>query len=143
LVAVGLYDGNVAILNLEKDEENETRTEVLKNVPTVMKHRSGSYNFRNCTSFYRLPINSELICRAAVWSVKWGPDDIDGNPTFYSAGMDGRIIQWVLGVADMQGIGGLEGTALSCLYLPMPAVTGPDGTTYKLFGTPNSYCHLL
>lgn len=38
-MAVGLYDGNVAILNLEKDEENETRTQVLKNIPTVMKHR--------------------------------------------------------------------------------------------------------
>jgi hypothetical protein len=42
LVAIGLYDGNVAILNLEKDEENETRTQVLKNIPTVMKHRYGA-----------------------------------------------------------------------------------------------------
>jgi hypothetical protein len=73
--------------------------------------------------------------------VKWGADDIDGNPTFYSAGMDGRILQWTLGVPDVQGIGGLEGSEISTLFLPVPAVTGPDGTTYKLFGKIN--CNVI
>ena len=43
-------------------------------------------------------------------------------------------MMWTLGVADVQGIGGLDGTEISTLFLPVPAVTGPDGTTYKLFG---------
>jgi dynein intermediate chain 1 len=110
LVAVGLYDGNVAILNLKKNEQNEPKTIILRNIPTEIKHR------------------------ASVWSVRWGADDFDGNPNFYSAGMDGRIIHWTVGVQDLQGLGGLNGTEVSTLHLPLPPVQGPDGTTYKLFG---------
>lgn len=71
---------------------------------------------------------------APAWSVKWGGDDLDGDPTFFSAGMDGRVILWKIGVQDVYGNGGLEGTEVCTLYLPVPAITGPDGTTYKLFG---------
>jgi hypothetical protein len=107
---VGLVDGNVAVLNLEKDEDNETQSQVMKNIPIEIKHR------------------------APVWSVKWAADDIDGNPIFFSAGMGGRVIQWTLDVPDLNGNGGLVGTPIATLTLPKSQVSGPDGTTIKLFG---------
>ena len=110
LVCIGLVDGNVAVLNLEKDEDNATQCQVLKNVPVQIKH--------SCP----------------VWSVKWGDDDIDGNPVFYSGGMDGKVLLWTLDVPDLQGLGGLIGAEVSTLTLPIPAVSGPDGTTFNLFG---------
>jgi len=115
LVAVGLYDGNVAVLNLEKDQENQSKTEILRNVPSVLKHGG------------------------PIWSVKWGQDDIDGNPSFYSAGTDGKFIHWVVGLLDTQKAGGLDGTELATFYLPANSVPGPDGIRYKLFGTSYPY----
>jgi len=109
LVAVGLYDGNVAMLQLQKDEEGSSGS-VLRNVHTVMKHR------------------------APVWTVKWGTDDMDGSPNFYSSGMDGRIIYWSVDSPDENNTGGLFGTEVATMHLPVPPVQGPDGTTYKLFG---------
>lgn len=110
LVAIGLYDGNVGVLNLEKDEQNKSQTDILRNTPTVLKHGS------------------------AVWTVKWGSDDFDGNPTFYSAGMDGKFIQWTFGLTNSQKSGGLVGNELAMFYLPREPIPGPDGTCYKLFG---------
>lgn len=110
LIAVGMYDGNVALIQLQPDEDNATSSVVLKNVHVVQKHRS------------------------PIWSVKWGENDMDGDPNFYSCGLDGRIIHWGIDTSDSNGVGGLGGTEICTLHLPVAPVSGPDGTTYKLFG---------
>lgn len=63
---------------------------------------------------------------------------MDNSPNFYSCGMDGQVIHWIIdpsasGPAGGGG-GGLSGTPIATLHLPVPPVQGPDGTTYKLFG---------
>lgn len=72
--------------------------------------------------------------RSPIWSVRWAENENDDWPNFYSCGMDGRVIHWVIDPSAASGGGGLSGTAIATLHLPVPPVQGPDGTNYKLFG---------
>ncbi|XP_044534053.1 dynein axonemal intermediate chain 1 [Gracilinanus agilis] len=68
LLAVGYYDGNVAIYNLKKP------------------HSQPSYR-----STAKLGKHSE-----PVWQVRWQKDDMDNNLNFFSVSSDGRIVSWTL-----------------------------------------------
>lgn len=72
--------------------------------------------------------------RSPIWSVRWADNDMDNNPNFYSCGMDGQVIHWVIDPSASGGGGGLSGTPIATLHLPVPPVQGPDGTNYNLFG---------
>lgn len=68
LVAVGFYDGNVAIYNLKK----ATSQPSYKSSAKSGKHTD------------------------PVWQVKWQKDDMDNNLNFFSVSSDGRIVSWTL-----------------------------------------------
>ncbi|NWR34626.1 DNAI1 protein, partial [Tachuris rubrigastra] len=68
LIAVGFYDGNVAIYNLRK----ETSQPSYKSSAESGKHTG------------------------PVWQVKWQKDDMDNNSNFFSVSSDGRIVSWTL-----------------------------------------------
>ncbi|NXQ83024.1 DNAI1 protein, partial [Nyctibius grandis] len=68
LVAVGFYDGNVAIYNLNKATSQRSH----KSSPKSGKHTE------------------------PVWQVKWQKDDIENNVNFFSISSDGRIVSWTL-----------------------------------------------
>ncbi|NXU41282.1 DNAI1 protein, partial [Drymodes brunneopygia] len=68
LVAVGFYDGNVAIYNLKKPGSQPS----FKSSATSGKHLE------------------------PVWQVKWQKDDMDSNCNFFSVSSDGRIVAWTL-----------------------------------------------
>ncbi|XP_075595700.1 dynein axonemal intermediate chain 1 isoform X3 [Balearica regulorum gibbericeps] len=68
LVAVGFYDGNVAIYNLKK----ATSQPSYKSSAKSGKHTE------------------------PVWQVKWQKDDMDNNLNFFSVSSDGRIVSWTL-----------------------------------------------
>ncbi|XP_040436365.1 dynein intermediate chain 1, axonemal isoform X2 [Falco naumanni] len=68
LVAVGFYDGNVAIYNLKKATSQPT----YKSSAKSGKHME------------------------PVWQVKWQKDDMDNNLNFFSVSSDGRIVSWTL-----------------------------------------------
>ncbi|XP_074052670.1 dynein axonemal intermediate chain 1 isoform X2 [Macrotis lagotis] len=68
LVAVGYYDGNVAIYNLKKPQ-------------TQPSYKSSA----------KLGKHSE-----PVWQVRWQKDDMDNNLNFFSVSSDGRIVSWTL-----------------------------------------------
>ncbi|XP_054666392.1 dynein axonemal intermediate chain 1 isoform X2 [Grus americana] len=68
LVAVGFYDGNVAIYNLKK----ATYQPSYKSSAKSGKHTE------------------------PVWQVKWQKDDMDNNLNFFSVSSDGRIVSWTL-----------------------------------------------
>ncbi|XP_014807923.1 PREDICTED: dynein intermediate chain 1, axonemal isoform X2 [Calidris pugnax] len=68
LVAVGFYDGNVAIYNLKKATSQPSYKSSVK---------SGKHT-------------------EPVWQVKWQKDDIDNNLNFFSVSSDGRIVSWTL-----------------------------------------------
>ncbi|NXJ08435.1 DNAI1 protein, partial [Odontophorus gujanensis] len=68
LVAVGFYDGNVAIYNLKK----ESSQPIYKSSAKSGKHTD------------------------PVWQVKWQKDDMDNNLNFFSVSSDGRIVSWTL-----------------------------------------------
>ncbi|XP_075267385.1 dynein axonemal intermediate chain 1 [Opisthocomus hoazin] len=68
LVAVGFYDGNVAIYHLKK----ATSQPSYKSSAKSGKHTE------------------------PVWQVKWQKDDMDNNLNFFSVSSDGRIVSWTL-----------------------------------------------
>ncbi|NXK87489.1 DNAI1 protein, partial [Formicarius rufipectus] len=68
LMAVGFYDGNVAIYNLKK----ATSQPIHRSSPESGKHTE------------------------PVWQVKWQKDDMDNNSNFFSISSDGRIVSWTL-----------------------------------------------
>ncbi|KAJ8346081.1 hypothetical protein SKAU_G00302740 [Synaphobranchus kaupii] len=68
LVAVGFYDGCVAVYNLTE----ETTNPVYKSSAKSGKHTD------------------------PVWQVKWQKDDMDNNHNFYSISSDGRVVSWTL-----------------------------------------------
>ncbi|NXX17019.1 DNAI1 protein, partial [Podargus strigoides] len=68
LVAVGFYDGNVAIYNLKKATSQPS-------------YKSGAKSGKHMDP---------------VWQVKWQKDDMDNNLNFFSVSLDGRIVSWTL-----------------------------------------------
>ncbi|XP_016368021.1 dynein intermediate chain 1, axonemal [Sinocyclocheilus rhinocerous] len=68
LVAVGLYDGCVAVYNLKK----KTDQPIYNSRASSGKHTS------------------------AVMQVKWQKDDLDSNHNFISVSADGRVVSWTL-----------------------------------------------
>ncbi|RXN26925.1 dynein intermediate chain axonemal [Labeo rohita] len=68
LVAVGLYDGCVAVYNLKK----KTDQPIYNSRASPGKHKG------------------------AVMQVKWQKDDLDSNHNFISVSADGRVVSWTL-----------------------------------------------
>lgn len=68
LLVIGMFDGNVAVYNLQK---NPTQP-IYKSRGTCGKHSD------------------------VVWDVKWGPDMPDGEINFYTISGDGRVSNMVL-----------------------------------------------
>ncbi|XP_066501170.1 dynein, axonemal, intermediate chain 1, paralog 2 isoform X2 [Hoplias malabaricus] len=68
LVAVGFYDGCVAVYNLKEDRPQP----VYKSTTETGKHTD------------------------PVWQVKWQKDDMDNNHNFYSISSDGRVVSWTI-----------------------------------------------
>ncbi|XP_067847258.1 dynein, axonemal, intermediate chain 1, paralog 2 [Heptranchias perlo] len=68
LIAVGFYDGSVAVYN-------------------IMQHLAGpTYKSTTKSGKHTDP----------VWQVKWQKDDLDNNMNFFSISSDGRIVSWAL-----------------------------------------------
>ncbi|XP_074093610.1 dynein intermediate chain 2, ciliary isoform X1 [Cotesia typhae] len=63
-----------------------------------------------------------------VWEVRWAPDTEEGNLTFYSVSIDGKINHWVLYQNEL----GL--TTIMTLYLNRSPIPGPDGSFITLKG---------
>ncbi|XP_069737048.1 dynein axonemal intermediate chain 1-like [Phaenicophaeus curvirostris] len=68
LMAVGFYDGSVAIYNLKKATSQPT------------------YNSSTSSGKHMEP----------VWQVKWQSNDLCNNLNFFSVSSDGRIVSWTL-----------------------------------------------
>uniref|UniRef100_A0A8C5G1W3 Dynein, axonemal, intermediate chain 1, paralog 2 n=1 Tax=Gouania willdenowi TaxID=441366 RepID=A0A8C5G1W3_GOUWI len=68
LVAVGFYDGCVAVYNLKRERAEP----VYKSNANTGKHTD------------------------PVWQVRWQNDDMDNNRNFYSVSSDGRVVSWTL-----------------------------------------------
>ncbi|XP_036332518.1 dynein intermediate chain 2, ciliary [Rhagoletis pomonella] len=68
LVAIGMYDGSVAVYNLRENYEKP----LYLSVGVHNKHAE------------------------CAWEIKWGPDMADGEINFYSVSTDGRVFNWVL-----------------------------------------------
>lgn len=68
LLVIGMFDGNVAVYNLESN-------------PTQPMYISRGTDGKHSN---------------IVWEVKWGADMYDGELNFYSISADGMIYNWVL-----------------------------------------------
>ena len=71
MLVVGLYNGNVAVYNLQK------------NVGRILQpvYQSRAYAGKHMES---------------VWQVKWASDDLDNYLNFLSVSEDSRVTQWTL-----------------------------------------------
>uniref|UniRef100_A0A8C4S5P0 Dynein axonemal intermediate chain 1 n=1 Tax=Erpetoichthys calabaricus TaxID=27687 RepID=A0A8C4S5P0_ERPCA len=68
LVAVGFYDGSVAVYNMKEMGSQP----IHKSTAMTGKHTD------------------------PVWQVKWQKDDMDNHPNFFSVSSDGRVTSWTL-----------------------------------------------
>jgi len=74
LIAVGMYDGTVAVYDLARKGD----LPLYKSSTKTGKHTD------------------------SVWEVKWQKDDLYDHPNFFSVSSDGRIIQWTLLKNELQ-----------------------------------------
>lgn len=68
MLVAGLYNGNVAVYNLQRDTTKP--------------------------SFLSTAVNGKH--RELVWQVRWAPDNDDGYLNFHSTSGDGRVSNWIL-----------------------------------------------
>ena len=85
MLVVGLYDGNIAVYNLQKNLGGPNYQSDAKNG----KHRDIVWQVR-CPVFHC----TVLYC--TVSQVKWAPDNLDGYLNFYSVSGDGRVSNWTI-----------------------------------------------
>ncbi|XP_046434111.1 dynein intermediate chain 2, ciliary isoform X2 [Neodiprion pinetum] len=100
LLVIGTMDGTVAVYNIMLP-------------PTEPQYKSNEVTQKH---------------GGIVWEVRWAPDTEEGNLTFYSVSIDGKINHWVLNQNDL-GV-----TTIMTLYLDRPPIPGPDGTMITLKG---------
>lgn len=74
LVAVGLYDGTVAVYNLQE----KSKSPVFSSTPKTGKHTD------------------------PVWQVLWQKNNLDGNLNFMSVSSDGRVVTWTIVKNELQ-----------------------------------------
>ncbi|XP_076753588.1 dynein intermediate chain 2, ciliary [Xylocopa sonorina] len=100
LLVIGTMDGSVAVYNVMLP-------------PTSPQYRSDDVVQKH---------------GGIVQEVRWAPDTEEGNLSFYSVSIDGKINYWVLNQNDL----GL--TTVMTLFLDRPPIPGPDGTIITLKG---------
>ncbi|KXJ75725.1 hypothetical protein RP20_CCG011146 [Aedes albopictus] len=123
LIAVGLYDGNVIVYNLQVGTKE----------PVYMSH---GVNGKHSES---------------VWELKWGPDMQDGEINFFTVSGDGRVFNWVLMqnklaittiislFLDIDQVGGPDGSSLKLKGCGMCMVFHPNNPEIFLVGTEEGY----
>ncbi|XP_015109774.1 dynein intermediate chain 2, ciliary [Diachasma alloeum] len=100
LLVIGCMDGTVAVYNVMLP-------------PSAPQYRSNDVTQKH---------------GGIVGEVRWAPDTEEGNLTFYSISIDGKINHWVLNQNEL----GL--TTVMTLFLDRPPIPGPDGTLITLKG---------
>ncbi|XP_030623882.1 dynein, axonemal, intermediate chain 1, paralog 2 [Chanos chanos] len=100
LVAVGFYDGCVAVYNLKE----KSLEPVYKSTAKSGKHTD------------------------PVWQVKWQKDDMDNNHNFFSVSSDGRVVSWTLVKNELVytdvirlSVGGAVSDGLEAMQIPTTA----------------------
>ena len=78
MMVVGLYDGNIAIYNLQKNTGRPT-------------YQSDARNGKHKDIVWQV-----LLPPSTPGQVKWAPDNLDGYLNFYSVSGDGRVTNWTI-----------------------------------------------
>ncbi|XP_053675454.1 dynein intermediate chain 2, ciliary [Anopheles nili] len=124
LIAIGLYDGNVIVYNLQVGT---------KEGPVYISHG----------------VNGKHA--ECVWEIKWGPDMQDGEINFFSVSADGKVFNWVLMqnklaittiitlFLEIDQISGPDGSALRLKGCGTCMVFHPHNPEIFLVGTEEGY----
>lgn len=132
LLAVGLYDGSVAVYDLQ-----------LSSTQQEPVFRSDSVHNKHCDMVWQvspraLPLRSILRIRSPqpphrasppFPQVTWGQDTPDGELNLYSVSNDGQVFNWVLTSSTLH-----QTTVISLVLERSTPVAGPDGTTLTITG---------
>ncbi|XP_049279587.1 dynein intermediate chain 2, ciliary isoform X3 [Anopheles funestus] len=124
LIAIGLYDGNVIVYNLQVGT---------KEGPVYISHG----------------VNGKHA--ECVWEIKWGPDMQDGEINFFSVSADGKVFNWVLMqnklaittiitlFLELDQVSGPDGSALRLKGSGTCMVFHPHNPEIFLVGTEEGY----
>ena len=83
MLVVGLYDGNIAVYNLQKNMGGPN-------------YQSDAKNGKHRDIVWQVTVRSSEIFSPEVLQVKWAPDNLDGYLNFYSVSGDGRVSNWTI-----------------------------------------------
>ncbi|XP_050082024.1 dynein intermediate chain 2, ciliary isoform X2 [Anopheles aquasalis] len=123
LIAIGLYDGNVIVYNLQVGTKD----------PVYISHG----------------VNGKHA--ECVWEIKWGPDMQDGEINFFSVSADGKVFNWVLMqnklaittiislFLDIDQVSGPDGSALRLKGCGTCMVFHPHNPEIFLVGTEEGF----
>ncbi|XP_023325697.1 dynein intermediate chain 1, axonemal [Eurytemora carolleeae] len=125
MVVAGLYDGNVAVYNLQTKQGK----------PSYLSH----------------PHNGKH--KEVVWQVKWVKDNLDGYLNFYSVAGDGRVTNWTivktklwfndeLKINFSKGLVNSDNSSNQLMDSGRALTFKPDDETLFLVGTEEGIVHL-
>eukprot|EP01135_Chromosphaera_perkinsii_P007948 Nk52_evm20s1073 gene=Nk52_evmTU20s1073 len=106
LIAVGLYDGSVAIYDLQKKSPKPIAQSTTK---------SGKHT-------------------DPVWQVAWQEDDLDKNLNFFSVSSDGRVTSWTLVKSELHNMDVIELKMNGHPKEAEPNIDGEVSEDMQLFG---------
>ncbi|KAF4795497.1 hypothetical protein TURU_092386 [Turdus rufiventris] len=151
LLAVGFYDGNVAIYNLKKASSQPS----YKSSAKSGKHTEPVWQVRHSKRELRLiPLLKEHMFSSgkpgvkvfswceykekgpnptAYLQVKWQKDDTDNNSNFFSVSSDGRIVSWTLVKNELVHMDVIK------LSADGTAMQGPEGLQLQMLGSGTSF----
>ncbi|KAJ3358980.1 cytoplasmic dynein with WD40 domain [Allomyces javanicus] len=102
LIAAGLYDGSCLVFDLSADAANATTGPVTSGAGWALPAAgygaggAGGPAAANAAADARYRSDIKVQHTDPVWQVVWQPDDLDGNPNFYSVSSDGAVKQAIL-----------------------------------------------
>ena len=85
MLCAGLYDGNIAVYNLQTSSTNPS----YQSDAATGKHREAVWQVHITSHLDYNNFNHN-------YQIKWGPDNLDGYLNLYSVSGDGRVSNWTL-----------------------------------------------
>ncbi|KAM7023824.1 dynein axonemal intermediate chain 1 isoform 2-T2 [Acridotheres tristis] len=139
LLAVGFYDGNVAIYNLKKASSQPSYKSSVKSgkhtEPVWQQVNriawTNTHTRRKLQSFSHCHLGFQQ--KTTGQTVKWQKDDMDNNSNFFSVSSDGRIVSWTLVKNELVHMDVIK------LSADGTTMQGPEGLQLQMLGSGTSF----
>ena len=97
MLVVGLYDGNIAVYNLQKNVgvpnyQSDAKNGKHRDIVWQVYYIDNTFQEADQKTFLQMIQLTTL----RIIKVKWAPDNLDGYLNFYSVSGDGRVSNWTI-----------------------------------------------